>query len=292
MGILANRNCVSNCVKNCVLGSQGGPQTPIRKDGPAKTQGSSMNRRAFASATSGYVLSRAAFWIALVAVLAVFGLTAVSHGAESAKSYFRRGEIAEAREDYDAAFDNYQKAYNKQPQDLQYRTALSRVRVSASAQHMTKGRKLLGAGDEQGALGEFLHAAEIDPGNESAQQEIAKVRQKHGESTPRTDAGLPEMQASAEGLDTMGAPATLKPVSNEALTLHMTEDAKTIYQAIGREAGVNILFDPDYTSKRVQVDLNNVSLLDALRIVGTLSNTFWRPVTAASSKSRPSRPFT
>ena len=41
---------------------------------------------------------------------------------------------------------------------------------------MTKGRKLLQAGDEQGALAEFLHAAEIDPGNEAAQQEIAKIR--------------------------------------------------------------------------------------------------------------------
>ncbi len=71
----------------------------------------------------------------------------------------------------------------------------------------------------------------------------------------------------------------LKPVSNEPLTLHMVEDAKTIYQAIGKAAGVNVLFDPDYNSKRVQVDLNNVSLLDALRIVGTMSNTFWRPVT-------------
>ncbi len=40
-----------------------------------------------------------------------------------------------------------------------------------------------------------------------------------------------------------------------------------------------MLFDPDYIGKRIQVDLNNVSLLDALRIVGTLSNTFWRPVT-------------
>ena len=28
------------------------------------------------------------------------------------------------------------------------------------------------------------------------------------------------------------------------------------------------------------MDLNNVSLLDALRIVGTMSNTFWRPVTS------------
>ena len=279
MGITANRNCVSNCVKNCVQGRQGGPQGSTPMGGPAKTLGSSMNRRAFASATSGYVLQRAAFWIALVAVLAVFGLSDLSHGAESAKSYFRRGESAEAREDYDTAFENYQKAYAKQPQDLQFRTALTRVRVSASAQHMSKGRRLLEAGDEQGALGEFLHAAEIDPGNESAQQGIAKVRQRHGESTPRTDTGLAETQNTAEGLDTMGAPATLKPVSNEPLTLKMTEDAKIIYQSIGRAAGVNILFDPDYTSKRIQVDLNNVSLLDALRIVGTMSNTFWRPVT-------------
>jgi general secretion pathway protein D len=60
----------------------------------------------------------------------------------------------------------------------------------------------------------------------------------------------------------------------------MTEDAKVVYQAVGKAAGVNVLFDPDYNSKRIQVDLNNVSLLDALRIVGTMSNTFWRPVTS------------
>ena len=87
------------------------------------------------------------------------------------------------------------------------------------------------------------------------------------------------MEGKQEELDSMGAPADLKPVSNEPLTLHMTEDTKVIYQAIGKAAGVNVLFDPEYTSKRIQVDLNNVSLLDALRIVGTISNTFWRPVT-------------
>ena len=78
----------------------------------------------------------------------------------------------------------------------------------------------------------------------------------------------------------MSGPGELKPISNEPLTMHMTEDTKVIYQAVGNAAGVNILFDPDYTSKRIQVELNDVSLLDALRIVGTMSNTFWRPVTA------------
>lgn len=244
-----------------------------------------MKSRAQAQAASGSVLSvsvfsGAAFRIALFAVLAVIGLSGAALHAESASSYFKLGESAEAREDYDVAFDNFQKAYAKAPKDLRYRTALYRVRVSASAVHLTKGRKLFQAGDEQGALGEFLHAAEIDPGNEAAQQEIARVREKQGEATPRAETSLIEATGKQDDLDSMGAPAALKPVSNEPLTLHMTEDAKVIYQAIGRAAGINVLFDPDYTSKRVQVDLNNVSLLDALRIVGTMSNTFWRPVTS------------
>ena len=110
------------------------------------------------------------------------GLSSVPLHAQSAKTLFKRGQTAEANEDYDTAYNDYQKALAKAPKDLTYRTALVRVRVSASAMHMTKGRKLLAAGDEQGALAEFLHASEIDPSNEAAQQEIAKVRQKHGES--------------------------------------------------------------------------------------------------------------
>jgi general secretion pathway protein D len=239
-----------------------------------------MNRCAQAQTASRRVFSGAAFPIALFAVLAVFGLSSVPLHAQSAKSLFKRGQLAETKEDYDTAYNDYQKAVAKAPKDLTYRTALVRVRVSASAMHMTKGRKLLAAGDEQGALTEFLHASEIDSSNDAAQQEIAKMRRKHGEANPMGETSLPMEAGKQEEIDSIGAPAILKPVSNEPLTLHMTEDTKIIYQAIGRAAGVNILFDPDYTSKHIQVDLNNVSLLDGLRIVGTMSNTYWRPVTS------------
>ncbi len=239
-----------------------------------------MNRRTQTPASPGFVFSKAVSRIALVAVLAVFGLTSAGLHAQSASSLFKRGQEAEARQDYDAAFDYFQKANAKSPKDLSYRTALYRVRVSASAMHLTKGRKLLQSGDEQGALAEFMHASEIDPGNEAAQQEIARLRQKNGQAAPQPEVALPEPAGEQQEIDSIGAPAELKPLSNEPLTLHMTEDAKVIYQAIGKAAGVNVLFDPDYNSKRIQVDLNNVSLLDALRIVGTMSGTFWRPVTS------------
>jgi general secretion pathway protein D len=226
------------------------------------------------------VVSKAAFRIALLALLVFLGLASVPARAESANSDFKRGESAEAREDYDAAFTFYQKAYALTPKDLRYKTAYYRIQSTASSQHVTKGRKLYAAGDLPAALVEFLRAAEIDPGNEAAQQEVARVRLKQGEQAPVSETSLPVDAGKQQEIDSMDSPTELKPVSNEPLTLHMTEDAKVIYQAVGKAAGVNVLFDPDYTAKRVQVDLNNVSLLDALRIVGTLTNTFWRPVTA------------
>ena len=239
-----------------------------------------MKIRAFVPVAAGSLLSRAAFRIALFAVLAAFGFVSVSFCAESANSIFKRGQAAEAKEDYDTAFNLYQQAYAKSPNDLEYRAAIYRVKVSASGAHIMRGRKLIAAGDEQGALVEFLRAAEVDGGNEAALQEIAKIRAQHHEAGPVNDTSIPESEGKQEEIDSMGSPASLRPMTNEPLTLHMTEDAKVVYQAVGKAAGVNILFDPDFTSKRIQVDLNNVSLLDALRIVGTMSNTFWRPVTS------------
>jgi len=289
MGKFASKNCDDDCKCVCVRGGQGSPQGPHAGCGPAETPGSSMNRRVIARA-----ISRAEFpgsipavllspgtarRIAILAVLALAGLACVSLHAESANSDYKRGESAEAKEDYDAAVSFYQKANAKAPRDLAYRTALYRVRISASAAHVSKGRKLLQAGDEQAALVEFLHAAEIDPSNEAAQQEIERVRKRHGELPPQTETSLPEEPGRQDQLDSMESPAQLKPISNEPLTLSMTQDSKVIYEAIGKSAGINVLFDPDYTSKRIQVELTNMGLLDALRVVGTMSNTFWRPVT-------------
>ena len=219
--------------------------------------------------------------LALALLLAVVGLgvfVARLH-AESANSDFKQGQAAEAREDYDTAFDLYQKAYKRDPKDTRFQIALARIRTTASSAHITTGRKLLQAGDVQGALSQFLHAAEIDPGNEAAQQEIARVRQRQGNGAQAPEVALPQPAGEELELDQVQAPPELHPLTNEPLSLHMAEDTKVVYQAIAKAAGVNVLFDPDFNSKRIQVDLNNVSLLDALRIVGVMSDTFWRPVT-------------
>jgi general secretion pathway protein D len=251
-----------------------------------------MKSLVFVPARSASIFSQARVWILIAGIFALLTTGSSSLLAQSANTYYKQGQAAEARDDFDGAFQNFQKAYSMAPKNEVYKTAYYRVRFTDAAMHVTKGEHLLSSGDAQGALVELLRAAEIDPSNEAAQQEIAKIRTSLGQQPALPANGPPISATTREALDSMGSPAELKPVSNEPLVLHLAEDSKVVYQAIGKSAGINVLFDPDYISKRIQVDLNNVSLLDALRIVGTLSGTFWRPITqntifvAANTRSK------
>jgi general secretion pathway protein D len=238
-----------------------------------------MNHSNTAQAAVRTMAKRWSLALSLLLAVAGLGVFVARLHAESANSDFKQGQAAEAREDYDTAFDLYQKAYKRDPKDARFQIALARIRTTASSAHITTGRKLLQSGDVQGALSQFLHAAEIDPGNEAAQQEIAGVRERQGNGAQAPEVALPQPAGEEQELEQVQAPPALHPLTNEPLSLHMAEDTKVVYQAIAKAAGINVLFDPDFNSKRIQVDLNNVSLLDALRIVGVMSDTFWRPVT-------------
>ncbi len=200
-------------------------------------------------------------------------------GGDSAKRLYKEGQAAEQRGDFDAAFTDYQKADQKDHKDIRYRTSMDRIRVNAAGQHLSKGKQLEKSGDYQGALTEYLRAQEIDPTDEAAGQAINALRNQENSATPGVPATTRAAASEEEELNTLGSPVELKPVSNEPLTMHYTQDSKVVYEAIGKAAGINVLFDPDYVSKRITVDLNNTTLLDALRIVGVVSNTFWRAIT-------------
>lgn len=203
-------------------------------------------------------------------------LSGIAH-AQSASAWSKRGQEAEAREDYDAAFEAYRQARLLKPNDLRYKTHFERVRFLAANAHVDRGRVLRQSGDVNGALVEFQRALAIDGGNQAAQQEIA-ITQTQIDSAPNSLDR--EADVSPKPTTIAASPIELAPVSSDPITLHMVEDSKVIYQGIGKAAGLNVIFDPDYTSRRIQVDLNAVSLADALRIVGVLSGTFWRPITS------------
>jgi general secretion pathway protein D len=211
-------------------------------------------------------------------------LCSIAAHAQSAKTWEKRGEAAEAHQDFDAAYEDFQHATTLKPNDLRYKTNFARMRYQAGVAHVDRGRVVRQSGDLQGALAQFKRALEIDPGNQTAQQEIDQIQQQLS-AQPPGGPPPPSEQVSRQNeiLSNIGAlsgPVELRPISTDPITLHMVEDVKNVYQAIGKATGINVLFDPDYTSKRIPVDLTNVSWADAFRIVGALSGTFYKPVTS------------
>src|SRR5205823_1020363 len=105
------------------------------------------------------------------------------------------------------------------------------------------------------------------------QQMIDAAKAPGPKAAAAAPSGLQQRVQEAQG------PVELAAISNIPITLKLTEDTKVIYETVGKLAGINVLFDPDYTSRRVKIELNGVTLEQALQIIALESKTFWRPVT-------------
>jgi general secretion pathway protein D len=201
--------------------------------------------------------------------------------AEKGQSFYKQGRDLEARQNYEGAFDEYERAYDANPRNTQYRAALTRIRFLAAAAKVHRATLLVEAGEFEKALALFEDAAKIDPSSPiSAQQAvntrnmIQQVSGGRAEGTSQTAGEL-----SPEIMDAQG-PVKLIGISSPPVTLKMTEDTKMIYQTIGKLAGVNVLFDPDYMSRRLSIELNGVTLQQALDLVAAESKTFWKAMTS------------
>ncbi len=140
------------------------------------------------------------------------------------------------------------------------------------------GVKLRERGDLQGAAGEFQRAIAIDPSSPIAEQELRKVAETIGERNHAADAAA-EASADSEQPSLASEPPEIKPLSRAPISLHMSNDAKIVFDTIGKLAGLTIVYDPDFPARRIPVDLTNVTLEQALEIVSLESKAFWKPVT-------------
>lgn len=227
------------------------------------------------------ILRRAAAFLALGVIITASSPRAISF--DSAKSLYKKGEDAEARQQYEAAYEFYKAAHDASPKEIRYRIAWERSRLNAATIKVQRGQLLRSQGDLQDALAQFQTALSIDPALQIAQQEITTTQemiknsgapvQQQPNPPPQPKGQISEMLDEAQG------PVQLQTISDQPITLKLTEDTKTIYETIGKLAGINVLFDPDYTSRRIKIELNGVSLEDSLGLVAMESRTFWRPVT-------------
>src|ERR1700690_4665551 len=98
-----------------------------------------------------------------VLVLLSLRLPDFAKSVDSAKGLYDKGADAEARQNYEQAFDYFKQAYNLKPKDLRYRTGYERTRFYSASSHVHRGQIMRDAGKLDDALVEFKKGLEIDP---------------------------------------------------------------------------------------------------------------------------------
>src|ERR1700684_187254 len=97
---------------------------------------------------------------AVVLLIVVAILPAI---ADKAKSIYEKGQDAEARQNYEGAYEFFKQAYDLKPKDLRYRTSFERMRSKAALSIVHRGQGLRDDGKLQEALAQFQKAAQMDP---------------------------------------------------------------------------------------------------------------------------------
>lgn len=235
-----------------------------------------------------------------VALLLVFLMTGGGLEAKTRKGdrFLKEGRAAEAQKNYDQALAMYEKAASEDPSDTEYILSVRRMRFTAGEAHVNAGQALRGEGKLDAALAEFEKAAAIDPSSLIAESEIARTnemieREKRlaaqPGAKPRTSAEramTPAEEARQETgkriAEMMSAPE-LRPISRQITTLKMNnQPPKVLFETVGKLAGINVIFDPDFTAggaaKNFSVDLTNITLEEALDYLAVLTKTFWKPL--------------
>ena len=205
-----------------------------------------------------------------------FGLLAA--GCPKGQPDYNQGKKAETIQDYDAAFVYYQKAAKANPYNASYKIKLNRARFEASEFHVKHGLEMRKQGDLQGAASEFQRAQTIDPASPVADQELRKTIEMIAEKNRAADAAA-EPPADSNETPLAAMPPEIKRLSSASISLTMDNDAKIVFETIGKLAGLTVIFDPDFPARRIPAHLNNVTMEQALEIVSLESKAFWKPVT-------------
>ena len=195
------------------------------------------------------------------------------------RAAYDRGLEAELSRNYDLALEHYQEALAANPGDIEYRLKVAQSRFAAAFEHFERGRRAMEGGEPQVARVEFMRAIQLDPTHSMAETELARVE----ELIRSGSVAVPERRTVFEIRKELARTdpsrdSQLQPTITGPISLRITQEAQSIFETIAELAGLNIIFDPDFRSTRISVELDNLSVYEALDILALQTRTFWKPI--------------
>jgi len=200
-----------------------------------------------------------------------------------ANVFYRQGRKAEYRKDYDTALVDFQKAEQIQPDNTEIQLHEKMARTQASNFHVRQARRLLADNRPDEAAAEFQKAVGIDPSNMAASQELARLAAAQAATKRQREK---ELQQGMKRKEEASAPPAvqLKALPSEPIAhIRMGPlDPRKAFEALAKLANINVAFTQDFgniAAKPVTIDLSDVRLIDAIKVLAYSTHTFWKAIT-------------
>ena len=226
--------------------------------------------------------------LALV-LAALLGAAAMQAKAKKGEQFFKLGQTAELKNDWDTAVTEYQKAVDADPANPAFEIAMRRARFQAGQKHVDAGVKLRNDNKLQEAMGEFQKALLTDPSSQVAIQEIKRTQQMlqgKGAASPGS-AGLTPTEAMKKEEDqrvaSIEAPPELKPSMLRLPNTKMNSSTPTnMFRTVATMAGLYVSFDPAglASNKPMDVNMDEMTVEQALDYLAFVTHTFWKPISS------------
>ncbi len=188
---------------------------------------------------------------------------------------FTRGEVASRAGDWDAAVEYYRQAVQDDPDRAEYKIALERATFAAAASHSDRARKAEEAGQLDEALREYRRAAELDPSNRQVAAKAGElertIRERIEAARPR-----PQIEKLREEARRVSPEPLLTPTSPLGPVRFSQANARDVLNFIGESTGINVIFDRDFVDRPITIDVEGVTLEEALQQIMVTNQMFYK----------------
>jgi general secretion pathway protein D len=208
-------------------------------------------------------------------------LTLLAAGCAAGKA-FHQGDMAMRAGSLDEAVAAYRKASQADPDNPNYKIALQRALQAASRAHIEKAHEFEQKDQLEAALGEYRQASEYDPSNRLATSKVAEldrtIRARIEASRPK-----PPIQEMRERARAASAEPVLNPASREPLNIRMNNASlRDILNFIANLTGINVSYDRDVQDRPATVQLDGVTLEQALNQIMTMNQLSYKVISERS----------
>jgi type II secretory pathway component GspD/PulD (secretin) len=200
---------------------------------------------------------------------------AVLAGGCAASRAFGRADSAARAGDWDAAVEQYRRAVQADPNNVEYKIALERAMISAAGVHIDAARLAEARGNLDEALREYRRASEFDPPNRQIAAKVLDlertIRDQIEASRPRPSAQQLRQAARA------GAPPPLFNFNSVVQPIRFQQASlRDIFNFIGEATGINITYDSTYQDRVYTINLVEVTLEQALQQIVAANGLFYK----------------